>query len=916
MDVESSPLLKTLIEYPADEVSEAHFVAALARLGIQSIFDIVRMSRDEFVAQLQKELGEGDAGQAYDNAMGYAAQLDMIHREQRMSSPDVPARKARGATDNKNTDAPDQPTYPLLFKEDWGTFCSDTSMAANDSPVAYLRALYLFAIQLEKGATSTANTLQQRRPDLHHLIINTRTTFNQVPMLSIVIKTLEEHIRATQQADIYQLLNSQAYPYRFPYNFYHHQCRQRLLDNNIQLGELNYKVCQRLSPFDNPRYSPVRLKLSATAQRLLSGLSPEQQNLLLTPLTDVSDEGVQQFYETHYNHTAALSGQGNRSKTQDLLTHLSKAEVFLDRTQLDAGGLQSLLAQKSFAPHRSAAVPGNMVSGHGSVYVNGPDLSLAPMTLVSDKPSVADGSQRLSNTSVDRFDRLHRMIRLQRWLDIPFAELDILIVSAMRCEKNAQQTPEEGVADAENTESISDAGNTPLHPPIDGGRLGSGNNESLQLNGNTLRALGVYRYFKRIHGLPAEEFAALLFEMPVHASGPSLSLYDRVFNPPQSLGQVLTLDGKGLSSTTRQRLCTALGLSNTQDSLQLLIRTIPKEERRRTLQAISSIYRQARIARLFGLSVLECRQLLELLGPTHLQQYIAPCLRSSATQGVDFLDVLMHLDWAVRWRQSNGVSVAKLRRQMVRTSLDEFSSFRQLRDQLPELSSSLEQNRLLSVDSSRQLHAVTQDQLHVQTHALMPGLRQKYLGALMGPIPAPLVITPVFIRHLLMLMPNAERLLQLPVSNDALLAFMLNPHWLDNEYPADSLLDLTFNTVYLLQRVQYCVDTFGRQEEALLEYFSRIHDASPPSAFSTKQANAWLAALLGWAQKEVEILVDSLATHAVTSVSQLDWLMRCKQVCLATGLTADILLKAGNLGTTSPPADWKVVGEALTSNPA
>lgn len=42
------------------------------------------------------------------------------------------------------------PTYTHLFKEDWHLLCSASSMAAIDSPIAYLKALYPFAQALEK----------------------------------------------------------------------------------------------------------------------------------------------------------------------------------------------------------------------------------------------------------------------------------------------------------------------------------------------------------------------------------------------------------------------------------------------------------------------------------------------------------------------------------------------------------------------------------------------------------------------------------------------------------------------------------------------------------------------------------------------------------------------------------------------
>lgn len=85
------------------------------------------------------------------------------------------------------------------------------------------------------------------------------------------------------------------------------------------------------------------------------------------------------------------------------------------------------------------------------------------------------------------------------------------------------------------------------------------------------------------------------------------------------------------------------------------------------LTTLSSFYRQTRIASLFGLSVMECAQLAELLGDASTkEQWVKPRLRPSGQNSpADFLDLLMQMDWAVNWLKRNGTTVQQLRYQLL-----------------------------------------------------------------------------------------------------------------------------------------------------------------------------------------------------------------------------------------------------------
>ncbi|MFJ2465336.1 Tc toxin subunit A [Pseudomonas sp. NPDC087615] len=254
--------------------------------------------------------------------------------------------------------------------------------------------------------------------------------------------------------------------------------------------------------------------------------------------------------------------------------------------------------------------------------------------------TVGDSKQwRLSKTSLNRLDRLQRMIRLQRWLQIPFAKLDTLIMSAIRAEGE--------------------------------------DNLAMELNENTLRALGVYRYLNRRHGIEPEEFAALMHDLSPYASGKDeMPLFDQVFNRVQLFDTPLVLDQQPINlevvDTATQKtvlqLCAGLGVQPTEDSFLLIALQTQKylTTLKRDLPTVSSFYRQARIARLFGCSVAELLTLAGLLGGSAYKTVLASGhLNAQKTrEQADILDVLMQLDWAVDWLKDSQQTVTQLQQRL------------------------------------------------------------------------------------------------------------------------------------------------------------------------------------------------------------------------------------------------------------
>ena len=960
---DSLPLLHSLIDPPAPAAEGRYdFKQTMAALNLHSVFDIIRLSRTEFIEQVARHCDD-DAGQAYDNACGYAAQLEFLHREQASLSADEPRHKRSPGSE---TDA--GPTYAALFKENWSAFCEASSIAALDSPAAYLRALHLFAEQVEKTGKGTRkrNTLAIRRPTLKGMVIDNPSVSRQLPMLTIVNETLTEHLQThlTQNSDVYksqsvnEVLAITRYPFDLPFDLAHQQCLLGLSGNKPGLGELNYRLSLilPLGQLQSNAYGKVHHE-TYEAQRLLSELSPEQQALLTESFWTASKAA----FNAHY-------GSGE--------TELKKLAHFLQQTGLTSTQADELLGRGRYRPHlskniQSAPIHTVLTNFYGVSYVNGAGSnSSTRLDLKTNK----DGQTDLLNTSVERFDRLQRMIRLQRWIQLPYAQLDNLMLSARLCEDNPDLT--------------------------------------FTINNNTLRVLGVYRYLNRRYGLQAEEFSALLYQLPVHAVGDIDPLFDRVFNKGQLNEQPLQLDNSPLdpnatdiaTQTVVYQICAALGLSNTAESLGFVAERTQQINGylRKDLSTLSAFYRQTRIASLFGLTVMECAYLAEMLGAVNTsEQWIKPNLRDPRLNlPPDLIDVLMQMDWAVNWLKSNGSSVQQLRHQLILSNTPQSSAVSEQLEQLNKLLEdfkkqlfsqeeiealdlptpkatpnsaprvpsvahfwrnliaqqlvqhsnlkSLKRGVLhvisnhaeLSTDTTtaqqqkdeffktlkpllqsayerlqpvvEQITKLLKDSSHLPDTKHLPKLRLKhvarqFVNALAKPR------TDYELKNLLLLIPDAVSTLQLPLTQEALQAFLQKPHWLDSKNDPHSMLKLTLSTLYLFQQFNHCITTYAVTQEVLLSYLT-VSNPEPEKDDATLLAadcNKLLGAILNWDPKEIEGFVSHFPAKRVRSMRELEWLMRGHETATLTGLSSKLLLTATNLTADVSGPDWQLVGKAV-----
>ncbi|AIS16762.1 hypothetical protein LT40_04760 [Pseudomonas rhizosphaerae] len=427
--------------------------------------------------------------------------------------------------------------------------------------------------------------------------------------------------------------------------------RRPLLDRSINApmtGSSAYARCLAvvMKPEDNPG---VELSGDYSAALIFDVYGQRHKDQLLQRLEVNLHAADCQLSEQQKQHLLTHLGIPEHSNR-----HMSSAalNVFMAQTGLGAAEIKQALAVGLTAPQVSVncprlhyiitsanpANPAPKPMDAGARYVNGSgglDDSLPTLNdIYTNSMCIERGApSRIRNLSPDRLDRLQRMIRLQRLTHIPFPELDNLIVAGMRSE---------------------------------------GDNIRLLLNANTLRLIGAYRHFNRTYDLTARELAALVCEVNPYAFDGKPPMFDQVFNTPTLFNAPLVLNETPLNldsnemsvKQTVQQLCAALALSGA-GSLSCIIAdasayvSAPQLD----LPFVSSLYRQARIAQMFALSVEDSQWLLELLGGSEFRQLVArgQMLSRTSAPGVDILDVLMRVDWAIRWLKANKLTVTALR---------------------------------------------------------------------------------------------------------------------------------------------------------------------------------------------------------------------------------------------------------------
>lgn len=593
-----------------------------AELKYQSVFDVVRIPREQFIRQHRADLGR-DVGKVYDLAVGYAQQVAHSFRRKRISRED-------GQTLLGPFSQPG-PDYSSQFGDKWQAMCPDGAIEADDSPVAYLTAIYNEALSQEKtGEEGSMITLAERRPDIKDLLIDDAAVNQTVPQLQLVNEILSSAIQSKMKSSATEVnvqLASTRYPNNLPYHFAHQQVILASRQCKTPLLEL-LSATQPLAQDDANRLDQVL--------RLASELAPEQMKIIgeaaAFPAKNDSEAKTAWYIKNYGKDISAIT-----------VAATAQLQPLLNQTGLSVPQVEQLICRQSGKSNDdgnySIIVSKNIKSqpsctnkDYGAVFLHAG--AVPNLQLQNDSNQVL----WLYGLTDDRLDRLNRIVRLQKWLNLPYDQVDLLITSAMKAEGGSNKTT---------------------------------------MNDNTLRMLGVFRHYQQTYGICAEQFAAWLHEVTPFAITPNKPFLDQVFNANGAFDTPFVVDDKnfeyklttGADGARVQHISAALGLNHRQ--FLLLADKIARQQGDVTLgtldcklSVVSAFYRLATLARTFGMSPEDLCALLDRLdngtgkvwGQLAGQPAIKPLPGNDAILD-DILTLLQMLSVFAQWQQQHQLSM-------------------------------------------------------------------------------------------------------------------------------------------------------------------------------------------------------------------------------------------------------------------
>ncbi|MBV6750168.1 hypothetical protein KV580_07650 [Pseudomonas chlororaphis] len=541
----------------------------------------------------------------------------------------------------------DAPTYNDLFRPDWANHCPTDAIEATTSPIAYLADLYREVQKIEQSGRpgdgqGNRILLEERRPDLADLWLDHSALERVEPTLVLVNEILETSAYRYLESfgderSLDDVLLDVRYPTTLPYERYQQQINYTLQRKERLPGDVIRCTDRDYPYFKEPG---VHSLLSDIALVQDTGFGPVQQGILLEapyfPEFDPNQEPEQTFALARINpRTHRLDTSGTDPESffranfgEGDVFRLLDTQTFCLHTGLKTDELESLLSVGAFAPYSSAnfiASDDVPVDGavFGSVYVNAGIRPAMAIETTSDDESAPQ--HQIVNWSHDRFDRLNRMIRLANWLKLPFDQVDRLLVASIGAE---------------------------------------GKTSDYRITTDTLRALGLFQSLRTRYKVSADDFAALLLGLGVHARGKQSTQFDLVFNSQALFPGPLILDGEVFEITPgneaeRQKidhLCAALGMTFEmyRFTAKVIEQAYAGEPLHWNTAVASAFYRLVRLPHYLGLTTIEALALLELLdnggsqlvaklaGPTHIASY-------QTSGNTDTLSVIHALVEASAW---------------------------------------------------------------------------------------------------------------------------------------------------------------------------------------------------------------------------------------------------------------------------
>ncbi|MGN7915680.1 Tc toxin subunit A [Enterobacter sp. 22466] len=625
-------------------------ISVLQKQGIRSVMDLVRLPQS--TRQGVTSLPELQVlNNLYQRALPLAVTTARQFREKRLVG------TVRRVLENRSgiQSLVEGPTYESQFNEPWGAFSLPGAIDSTQGPVAYLTSLYRYLteeLEVMPGSEKEKRIkLLSRRPDIPELLLDESALNKVEPAISIVNRILERAIAQKVEPDptihdVDEALSLARYPMNLPFERYMSQILYVTKKGHSSPGDVS-RACDPNYPY----FVAMGLTspLAEDAMRMDSQLGPMQQEILIeTPYLPGTFSGKRvsprtgartetsilndAFYKRHY-------GVNNGEVLKDI-------REFCRRTDTRQEDIESLFSVERYSPVASPNIPGlapPTPDVFGSVFINSAGNGHAAVS-TNDKGDL----HKITGVDISHFDRIQRLIRLSRWLELPFDQTDRLLMAAIRIEQQGKEKPE--IIPTENT----------------------------------LRSLGLFRRLRKDIGITAEDFAAL-FEGPArYARGKEVTQFDRIFNRSERYTEPLELDGQDFTIIPRtqeqqariNRLCSAIGIGF--ETYQYLARFIyqamnnsgehqdwdGEEKLAWSYDVVSAFYRLNILPRYLGISAIEAVALLQLLteqSPQFVNRLAQPRISAGGHSEItDTLNVIQALTDAVLWCQKHQLDVSWL----------------------------------------------------------------------------------------------------------------------------------------------------------------------------------------------------------------------------------------------------------------
>ncbi|MBS9425060.1 Tc toxin subunit A [Photorhabdus caribbeanensis] len=604
---------------------------------------------------------------------------------------------------------------------------------------------------------------------------------------------------------------------------------------------------------------------------------------------------------------------------------------------------------------------------YGGVYINAGQLDALSIVRT-------DNGREINAVSDFRYDRMNRFIRLQRWLALPYHQLDLLIISAIKAEPN---------------------------------------NTDLTISNNTLRALGLFRHLSTQYKVLPETFAGWIYQITPFTISNNIPFFDQIFNQSKLFDQPLILDGKefsykenqGEGAKTVKQLCAGLAISlSTFQVIAPIVEAALKLSSGklvRNLDVVSSLYRLVTIPRLFGFSAEDGLILADIL--TGEEGYLAdiPIFREKDEQKDDILSVITQMEVLTSWLAKTKLTPIKLSLLLAKTQLPVvptsgmLSFYKGISDGLTDnvrlQESDFNRQEINNIDwwnvlsdengvfdkenglikdiplvwgktdeeslrkeiedivkekgispDNNQINIVVQIILQAKTaqesllssaiageygvsRDIVP-LQLRWLGSSVYSV-LKLVLdnTPEkvedikqeFLDLTYSLLVYTQLINTLSVSNNLLLLRLTNPKWLGLSVEETTEISLSLDEIFLLNRYQDLLENAKQNEDKIQEYFTFANSETSPKTREEDDDNykcaQLLAEILDWDPDEIYLACKKggLDKERAMTLSQIDWIRRLQQFSVKTNLSVEPLLGAGALDVNSDFEAFQNIGEAV-----